>query len=75
MSSPVSRQRRRLPALVVAAALGGCAVGPDYNTPAAPTDARLTEAPLPVQTVSAATAAGASQRLEVGRDIPREWWT
>ncbi|MFL5280611.1 MAG: efflux transporter outer membrane subunit [Rhodopila sp.] len=78
MSSPVSRQprrRRRLPTLVLAAALGGCAVGPDYHTPEAPADARLTEAPLPIQTVSAATAVGTAQRLEVGRDIPGEWWT
>ncbi|PPQ34848.1 efflux transporter outer membrane subunit [Rhodopila globiformis] len=77
MSSPVFRQprRRHLPALALAAALGGCAVGPDYHTPAAPTDARLTEAPLLGQTVSAATPGGTAQRLTVGRDIPGEWWT
>src|SRR5690348_3784701 len=77
MSPPDFRRPHRhfLPALVLAAMLGGCAVGPDYHTPAAPADARLTEAPLPGQTVSAATAGGTAQRLTVGRDIPGEWWT
>jgi NodT family efflux transporter outer membrane factor (OMF) lipoprotein len=50
------------------------AVGPDYHAPAAPADARLTEAPLPAETVSAATAGGAAQRLSIARDIPGDWW-
>ncbi len=76
MSFVVTRppNRRHAKALILAATLGGCAVGPDYHPPAAPADTRFTEAPPPARTVSASTAGGAAQRLSDGRDIPGEWW-
>jgi len=52
-----------------------CTVGPDFHAPAAPDDARFTETPLPVQTVSARTIGGAPQTLRTDQDIPGEWWT
>ena len=59
------------------ALVAGCAVGPDFKAPAAPTDAGYSTStdPLPKQTVSANVAGGAAQRLVDGQDIPGEWWS
>jgi len=65
------------PAFVFAlagAALGGCAVGPDFHRPEAPTATRYTAAPLQ-QTVATPGAGGAAQRFVMGQDIPAQWWT
>src|SRR5690348_8514519 len=63
-------------AVVLAAAAAGCAVGPDFEHPAAPTTDRFTPEKLPDNTASADAAGGGEvQRLLVGRDIPGEWWT
>jgi NodT family efflux transporter outer membrane factor (OMF) lipoprotein len=65
-------------AAVVALALAGCAVGPDFKTPAAPQVADeshpYTPATVPAQTASAPGTGGAPQRLAMGRDIPALWW-
>nr|WP_315393725.1 efflux transporter outer membrane subunit [uncultured Duganella sp.] len=67
-----------VPALL-AVALGGCALGPDFSAPAAPTGAadRFTPEPLAAATVAAPASgrAGAAQRFVVGQDIPAQWWT
>jgi NodT family efflux transporter outer membrane factor (OMF) lipoprotein len=57
-----------------AAILAGCTVGPDFAAPAAPNTSSFTEQPLPTQTLSADTTAGASQSLVSGRDIQGDWW-
>lgn len=57
------------------ALLAGCAVGPDYTPPPAPAMPRLTNAPLPTETVAAATMGGTAQHLSAGQDVPGEWWT
>ncbi len=55
----------------IALASSGCAVGPNFRTPAAPrTNAYLSEK-LPAP----AAGGGAAQRLDFGRDLPGEWWT
>ncbi len=61
--------------LAAAAVLAGCAVGPDYKPPAAPSVDRYTEAPLPPTTVSADTAGGAAQHFDPGADILGDWWS
>ncbi|WP_428488401.1 efflux transporter outer membrane subunit [Rhodopila sp.] len=61
-------------AVPVLAILAGCAVGPNFKTPAAPGSTRFTEAALPASTVKAATPGGSPQQLSEGRDIPGEWW-
>jgi NodT family efflux transporter outer membrane factor (OMF) lipoprotein len=59
---------------LAAAALCGCAVGPDFKTPAAPpTDHYLAGAPV-AQTAGAATQIGQAQTLVVDQDIPAQWW-
>ncbi|MBS0561054.1 MAG: efflux transporter outer membrane subunit [Proteobacteria bacterium] len=66
---------RRAAAMMLAGALAGCTVGPDFKAPTPPASQRVTETPLPIQTVSARTPGGAAQRLQPGRDIPGDWWT
>ncbi|TFW32230.1 efflux transporter outer membrane subunit [Massilia horti] len=55
-------------------ALSGCAVGPDFQLPAAPTVQRYTDSPLPAQTASAPVDAGAAQHFAQGQDVPADWW-
>jgi len=64
----------RLHAALVAAALAGCAVGPDYNRPAPPAVATYTAEALPVKTATAPVVGGASQRFVPGEDLPARWW-
>ncbi len=59
---------------LAAAALSGCAVGPDYRRPDDPGAAAYTGGTFPAQT-AAAPGAGAAQRFVPGRDIPEQWWT
>ena len=53
----------------------GCAMGPDFQRPAAPTVDRYTMQPLPAQTVSAEVEGGEAQRFVQDMDIPGQWWT
>jgi NodT family efflux transporter outer membrane factor (OMF) lipoprotein len=53
-------------------AMAGCAVGPDFQRPAGPDADRYTnEAP---RSESADAAAGAAQRIALGRRIEGDWW-
>jgi NodT family efflux transporter outer membrane factor (OMF) lipoprotein len=61
------------PILMVSCVVG-CAVGPDFKRPDAPTVSGYTPEALAPQTVSAPGALGAAQRFEPGMDIPGEWW-
>jgi NodT family efflux transporter outer membrane factor (OMF) lipoprotein len=73
------RGRRRLALAVarttVSLVAAGCAVGPDFERPAAPDVAGYTAGPLGQQTVSADVAGGETQRFLQGLDIPGQWWT
>jgi NodT family efflux transporter outer membrane factor (OMF) lipoprotein len=62
-------------ALLLAVALNGCMVGPDFHQLAAPAVGGYAPKPLPTRTVSADVVAGASQTFQPRRDIPAEWWT
>jgi NodT family efflux transporter outer membrane factor (OMF) lipoprotein len=55
--------------------LSGCAAGPDFSRPAAPTVTSYTPEPLVAQTASAPVAGGEAQRFVESADIPRQWWT
>jgi len=68
---------KHLPLLCVAAScvLGGCAVGPDFQAPAAPTTTRYTVDPMPSSTAGAEPPSALTQRFVEARDIPGEWWT
>jgi NodT family efflux transporter outer membrane factor (OMF) lipoprotein len=62
-------------ALAASMLLAGCAAGPDFKKPAAPTVHDYT--PDPVSTTSSATnvAGGEAQRFVTGQDIAGDWWT
>ncbi|MGH8163322.1 MAG: efflux transporter outer membrane subunit [Rhodanobacteraceae bacterium] len=62
-------------AMLIALALSGCAVGPNFREPAPPAIDRYTPKALPAATVSAATPGGDAQRFLEGRDVPQRWWT
>ena len=62
-------------AFFVGLAFTGCAVGPDYQRPDAPTVDRFTAEPLPSQTASSGVSQGDAQRFLQGRDVPERWWT
>jgi len=52
----------------------GCAVGPDFRSPAAPEVDGYTSRPLPEKTVSSPAAGGEEQRFVMSKDIPEKWW-
>ena len=61
--------------VVTAVALAaGCAVGPRYHPPKAPTDAGYGPTPLAESSASAPVHGGEAQRLISDRDIAFEWW-
>lgn len=70
---------KRVLALAVSLAsfmlMAGCAVGPDFEKPAAPGTDSYTEQPFPAQTASADVKGGEAQRFMQDRDIPGQWWT
>jgi len=53
----------------------GCAVGPNFRRPAAPTVDSYTRPSLFSTTASVDAAAGNAQRLAHGQDLPHDWWT
>ncbi len=61
-------------AVSTAAVMTGCAVGPDFRSPAAPTVGAYTATPLQPETASAPGTAGGAQRLVAGGEIPDQWW-
>ena len=64
---------------IAAAAAGmvltGCAVGPNFHAPAAPSTTVYTAAALPPETAASPGPGGVSQRFAPGQDIPAQWWT
>jgi NodT family efflux transporter outer membrane factor (OMF) lipoprotein len=55
--------------------LAGCAVGPNYQAPAAPKTLGYTPDPLPSATEATAVTGGEAQRFAVGGKWPAQWWT
>lgn len=58
---------------ILAAALSGCAVGPDFERPAPPDVQRYAAAPAAAST--SGNESVPAQRLHAGTDIPAQWWT
>jgi NodT family efflux transporter outer membrane factor (OMF) lipoprotein len=61
-------------ALVVLLAVTGCAAGPDFKRPDAPTANGYAPQPMPSATVSSTVMVGESQHFDVNKDIPFDWW-
>ena len=61
---------------MLACALAGCAVGPDFKPPPAPEGPGFIPAgQLPEHTASAPMPGGDAQQFVDGMDIPGQWWT
>lgn len=67
--------RRASLLLVASAALGGCAVGPDFKPPQAPDQHRYLDKPLIHTVGQAGVVDGTPQRFHDGGSIPADWWT
>lgn len=65
---------RRKACLTFALLLGGCAVGPDFHIPAAPSASGYTPTALPIQTDGAPVAGGEAQRFRWGGAVCHRWW-
>jgi NodT family efflux transporter outer membrane factor (OMF) lipoprotein len=61
-------------ALAALAAVGGCAVGPSFQRPPAPTATDYGHAPAQGVTAASPGTGGTGQQFDVGRDISGEWW-
>ncbi|AMP14764.1 efflux transporter outer membrane subunit [Collimonas pratensis] len=72
----IRMQRAARPALYLAisAALGACAVGPDFQAPAAPVVAQYTAGVQPQITAESGGTGGVAQQFDAGMDIPAQWW-
>ncbi len=62
-------------AAIAGIAVTGCAVGPNYRTPGAPSATAYTATALPRETMASPVAGGEAQRLVPGQEIPAQWWT
>jgi NodT family efflux transporter outer membrane factor (OMF) lipoprotein len=73
--SAQNRQARAASLRAVCVALpllaGGCAVGPNFDRPAAPPVTQYTHDAQPTETVS---AEGTAQRFELGKVVTADWW-
>jgi NodT family efflux transporter outer membrane factor (OMF) lipoprotein len=67
-----SRARSGLASGVLLAALAGCAVGPDFKRPEAPSGPAYPAGPD--ETVSADAPGGNAQRFVAEMDLPAKWW-
>lgn len=63
-----------MPVLALLSLLQGCAVGPDFHTPAAPATPSVAAAPLPARTAEADGPAGGAQRFALGQGVASQWW-
>jgi NodT family efflux transporter outer membrane factor (OMF) lipoprotein len=61
-------------AVLASLLLAGCAVGPDFERPAAPAVDGYTRHPASATVASVGVAGGASQHFSKGGDIPAQWW-
>lgn len=55
--------------------LAGCAVGPDFEKPAAPKVGGYIAQPLATTAATPDVAGGEAQRFEIGADLSGDWWT
>jgi NodT family efflux transporter outer membrane factor (OMF) lipoprotein len=60
--------------LAISAALSACAVGPDFQAPAAPAVVQYTAGVQPQATAASGGAGGVAQQFDAGMDIPAQWW-
>ncbi|HEX7663176.1 MAG TPA: hypothetical protein VF407_01630, partial [Polyangiaceae bacterium] len=62
-------------ALAAIVALAGCAVGPNFRSPDAPTVKAYTADAHPDTTTATDAPTGDAQKFLEGSDVPDRWWT
>jgi len=62
-------------AIWLTAILAGCAVGPNFKEPAAPSVSGYTSSPLSATSGATNVVGGEAQRFVSGQDISGDWWT
>lgn len=67
-------RRLQCTVLVLCALCASCAVGPDFQRPAAPASTGYAPHALPQDTAHADVAQGNAQRIVSGTGVQREWW-
>jgi NodT family efflux transporter outer membrane factor (OMF) lipoprotein len=67
-------RRSTIAGVIAVFVLAGCAVGPDFHTPKAPTSTQYTRGKQPEATTDAPGTGGAAQKLVPDRDIPADWY-
>ena len=60
---------------LLALAIAGCAVGPDFKPPAAPSGSGYTATALATTPETPDVVGGGAQRFIAGADLSAEWWT
>ncbi len=65
----------KIPMALALLLIAGCAVGPDFERPAAPEVSDYTATPLSSTVTSPNVAGGEAQRFAKGMEISGDWWT
>src|SRR5579862_1706973 len=75
MSSIRKPRGPSLAAALTATLVAGCAVGPNFKRPAAPTVSDYTTPAVSGTSATPAIPAGEAQRFLRGNDVTGDWWT
>jgi NodT family efflux transporter outer membrane factor (OMF) lipoprotein len=67
-------RRSTIAGVIAVCSLAGCAVGPNFHSPAPPATANYTRGQQPDVTTDAPVAGGAAQTFVSDRDIPADWY-
>jgi NodT family efflux transporter outer membrane factor (OMF) lipoprotein len=68
-------RRSTIAGVIAVGSLAGCAVGPNFHTPAPPSTPQYTRGQQPDVTADAPVPAGAAQTFVADRDIPSDWYS
>jgi NodT family efflux transporter outer membrane factor (OMF) lipoprotein len=67
-------RRSTIAGVIAVGSLAGCAVGPNFHSPAPPSTTNYTRGQQPGVTTDAPVSAGAAQTFVSDRDIPADWY-
>jgi NodT family efflux transporter outer membrane factor (OMF) lipoprotein len=68
-------RRSTFAGVIAVGSLAGCAVGPNFHSPAPPTTTQYTRGQQPDVTADSPVPGGAVQTLVADRDIPADWYS
>src|SRR5690348_16695253 len=68
-------RRSTIAGVIAVFSLAGCAVGPNFHSPAPPQTTQYTRGQQPVGTTDAPVPGGSAQTFVADRDIPGDWYS